>query len=501
MNRRNRQQPATAPSRTRRWTRQRSGRIMRGAILAPLALVLACAINPATGERQFTLISEAQEIQMGQEYHPQIVASMGLYPDEELQRYVQQLGARLAASSERPDLPWTFTVLDDPTVNAFAVPGGFVYMTRGIMTHLTNEAELVGILGHEIGHITARHSVSQMSRQQLAQVGLGVGSILVPELEAVGGLLSAGLQVLFLSHSRDAEREADDLGFRYMNNLDYDPRQLIGVFRMLEQVGGSAEGSAVPGWLQTHPDPRERQTRIQALVEESGLSFADARVARDDYMQSIDGVVFGDNPRNGFFENDVFYHPDMRFRMNFPSGWQMANLPQAVQAMSPEQDAALVLTIAQESPEAAMQAFVGQQGITATRTWQEPVNGIPATWAEFSAATEQGTLRGIITFLSYNGTVFQLLGYGPEGAWSGRQQAVRSALGSFRQLTDARILALEPQRVQTVRPGQSLSFQQFMAQYPSTIPPELVALINQVPSTSQIQGGTTMKRVTGGQTP
>jgi predicted Zn-dependent protease len=478
------------------------GRWASRLVLLPLALMFACAINPATGERQLALISEAQEIEMGREYDPQIVASMGLYPDEALQDYVQELGSRLAASSERPNLPWTFRVLDDPIVNAFAVPGGFIYLTRGIMSHLTSEAELAGILGHEIGHVTARHSVSQMSRQQLAQIGLGVGTLVVPELQAVGGLMGAGLQVLMLRYSRDAEREADDLGFRYMNNLDYDPRELVDVFRMLEQVGGGREGSAVPGWLQTHPDPRERQIRITALVEESGRDFGNARVARNEYMQRIDGIVFGENPRNGFFENDVFFHPDMRFRMDFPAEWQRVNQRQAVQAMSPQQDAALVLTIAQEgSPQQARNAFVGQEGVTATRTSQESVNGLPAASADFTAATQDGRLQGVALFLAHEGTVFTLLGYAPEGAWSARQQAVRSALGSFRPLTDQRILAVQPRRIEGVNPSQSLSFQQFVSQYPSTIPSELVALINQVSPGEQIPAGTMMKRVTGGENP
>src|SRR5688500_6955190 len=183
-----------------------------GAVLLLAGLSGGCATNPATGEREISLIGEGQEVQMGQESDPQIVASMGLYQDEAVQQYVNQLGQRLAAASERPDLPWTFRVIDDPTVNAFAVPGGFIYITRGLMAHMTSEAQLVGVLGHEIGHVTARHSVSQMSRQQLAQLGLGIGMILSPQLAQLGDLAGAGLQVLFLKYSRDNENEADELG-------------------------------------------------------------------------------------------------------------------------------------------------------------------------------------------------------------------------------------------------------------------------------------------------
>jgi predicted Zn-dependent protease len=153
--------------------------------------------------RTIVILAALQEIQMGREYDPQVAASMGLDPDTALQRYVQDLGTRLAARSERPGLPWTFRVVDDPVVNAFALPGGFVYVTRGILAHLNSEAELSAVMGHEIGHVTARHSATQMSRQQLAQVGLALGSVLSKDVERYGGIASAALGVLFLKYSRD----------------------------------------------------------------------------------------------------------------------------------------------------------------------------------------------------------------------------------------------------------------------------------------------------------
>src|SRR5205823_13800609 len=190
------------------------------AALVPL-VAAACAANPATGARQIMLVSESQEIAMGRDYDRQIVASIGLYPDSALQRYIQQFGMRLAATSERPNLPWTFRVVDDPVVNAFALPGGFIYVTRGILAHLNSEAELAGVVGHGIGHGTARHSASQMSKQQLAQIGLAVGSIASPEFGRYAGVASAGLGVLFLKFSRDDESQADHLGLRYMRRAAY----------------------------------------------------------------------------------------------------------------------------------------------------------------------------------------------------------------------------------------------------------------------------------------
>ncbi len=203
-------------------------------VMLGLLSVAACAMNPVTGKRQLALISEGQEIAMGRAADKDVVASIGLYPDEEMQRYIQDLGARIAATTERPELPWTFRVVDDASVNAFAIPGGFIYVTRGIMTHLNSEAELAAILGHEIGHVTARHSVSQISKQQLTQVGLAAGMVLSPEFAQFGDLAQMAMGLMFMKFSRSDESQSDALGLKYMMAGGYDPRTLPNVFGMLE---------------------------------------------------------------------------------------------------------------------------------------------------------------------------------------------------------------------------------------------------------------------------
>src|SRR5688500_6983461 len=202
---------------------------VRSCAAAGLVCVLpaGCAVNPVTGRRQLALVSEAQEIQMGQQAAQQVSQQLGLVDNQALQEYVQRVGAQLAAESERPNLPWTFRVVDDPTPNAFALPGGFIFMTRGMMDLMDSEAELAAVLGHEIGHVTARHSVTQISRGQLAQLGLGLGSVLFPSAaQSFGGLAQTGMQLLFLSHSRGAERQADELGFRYALNEGFEVREM-----------------------------------------------------------------------------------------------------------------------------------------------------------------------------------------------------------------------------------------------------------------------------------
>ncbi|MDX1647783.1 MAG: M48 family metallopeptidase, partial [Longimicrobiales bacterium] len=326
--------------------------------MALLAVTVACAVNPATGRREFMLVSEQEEIQMGREADPQVTAAYGLADDPELQAYVSEIGQEMAAISERPDLPWSFKVVDEPVVNAFALPGGFIYVTRGILAHFANEAELAGVLGHEIGHVTARHSASQMSRQQLQQIGVGVGMIVSETFRDYGGLAVAGLQLMNLSYSRDDELQSDRLGLRYMSRVGYDPEELIGVFEMLASVSGSAEGGRVPEWQLTHPYPENREQEIRDEIAATGVEL-DGRVARDTYLDMLDGMVFGSNPRNGYFEGSRFLHPELAFEITFPSEWQTINQNQMVAAVAPQENGVVILELAADasSASAAMSEF------------------------------------------------------------------------------------------------------------------------------------------------
>jgi predicted Zn-dependent protease len=256
-------------------------RRIKGAVWCSTIVALAaCSTNPVTGRRELSLVSESQEIAMGQDGAKQVEASIGLVNDQALQSYVSSVGRRLAAKSERPNLPWRFGVIDDPMPNAFALPGGPVYITRGLMSLMDSEAELAAVLGHEIGHITARHSVSQISKAQLAQLGLGVGMILLPQAANLGNLAGTGLQLLFLKYGRDDERQADDLGFQYALRESYDVREMDDVFAALERVGQLQHQSALPSWLSTHRRPgahRAHQSESRRPAGITGLSRAQPR--------------------------------------------------------------------------------------------------------------------------------------------------------------------------------------------------------------------------------
>jgi predicted Zn-dependent protease len=457
-----------------------------------------CAANLATGERHLNLTSEAQEISMGQQADQEISASLGLYPDESLQQYVQQLGAKLAATSERPNLPWTFRVVDDHVVNAFALPGGYIYVTRGILAHLNNEAELAGVLGHEIGHVTAQHSVHRMATQQLTQLGLGIGMILKPELQRYADIAGAGLGLLFLKFSRDDESQADELGVRYMTRAGNDPHQLGSVMTMLDRVSQVDGGGRVPEWLATHPNPGNRREHIAKLISEMDSEATVGDINRESYLRQIDGVIFGMNPREGFFRSNSFFHPDLKFRFDFPAEWKMINQKQAVVAVSPEQDAVVIISFSnKKSPEEAANDFFSQEGLTAQRPASGNIHGLRASSGEFTAQTEQGVVQGFAAFVEYDGHIYRLLGYTDQSRWNNYGQGMVKSIHSFDRLTDSHILSVQPQRLKLVTISQDMSLEEFNRQYPSGVSLEVLGIINQVEQNEPLRAGQQVKRIIG----
>ncbi len=475
--------------------------MLRNAIPPLLVAALAvggCSVNPATGTRQLALIGEDQEVAIGREADPEIIASMGLVEDDELQAYVDRVGRSLAAVSERPDLPWTFRVVDDPVVNAFALPGGYIYITRGILAHLDSEAELASVLGHEIGHVTARHSVNQMSKQQLMGLGLGIGMVLAPEMQSLGNLAQTGLGLLFLKYSRDDERQADELGLRYMERREYELTEAAPVFRMLEAVSqAESGGQRVPGWLSTHPDPGARADRLDRLASATGAS--DGRVGEQELLDAIDGVVYGVDPRQGYFDGSLLVHPGLAFQIRFPGGWQTANQRSRVLGVSPEQDALLELTLAPEdTPEAAAKSFLGQEGLTVTRTWRKSVHGARAVWGSFEVPNTETPLAGRVAFVAHGGSAYRLLGYGRDNTWLKYLSAMERWAESFQELTDPNLLGIQPPRLEIVRLPQEMPFEELVDRYPSSVPKREVALLNRLSPGVRLPAGSAFKTVVGG---
>jgi predicted Zn-dependent protease len=458
----------------------------------------ACALNPATGERQLALISEAQEIELGRQAARQVEQTIGLVDDPALQAYVERVGKGLAAASERPSLPWRFGVVDDPTPNAFALPGGPIYLTRGMVNLMDSEAELASVLGHEVGHITARHAVTMISRQQLTQLGLGLGGLFYPALQPFGQVLGAGLDLLFLKYGRDAERQADTLGFRYAGREDYDLDEMVDVFASLDRIGELEQRSPLPSWLSTHPAPGERIEHVRGMLTESP-SRNQGRVGRETYLTRIDSLVYGPNPRHGFFRDGVFYHPDLRFQFAVPQGWQAQNLAQAVVASDARGTAALQLSLVGElPPDEATRRFLAQPGIQGVGSGRETIKGVPARVTVFDARTESGLIRGLLAHLGYRGRTYQIATYSNAGNFGAYERVFERAIDSFGPLTDPEVLAVQPDRIDVLRLARPMSLEEFARVHPSAVPTRELAILNQVRGAdSRFAAGTLVKRVVG----
>jgi len=462
------------------------------------ALFSACSLNPATGRPQLALMSEGQEVELGRKANQEIQATMPPYEDQRLQEYVSGLGHKLAAASERPSLPWTFTVVDDPAVNAFALPGGYIYITRGILNHMTSEAQVVGVLAHEIGHVTARHSVAQYSKAQLANIGMVAGMILAPELPGLGQLVQTGLQLMFLKFSRQDEEQADDLGLRYLTRAGYDSNEMVEMFRTLERTSEQEKGGRLPEWLSTHPRPGTRISRTTADIR-AMPGAEQRRVGREEFMAHIDRLVFGEDPREGIFDNSTFYHPGMAFQFEMPSGWKTDNQKQGVIGLSPDKDAVVVLTTASgSSPAEAARTFFSKSGAQAGTTERASIHGLPAVSATFSVQQQEGTVRGMTAFIEHQGRIFQALGYTPAARFERYARVLAESITSLAPLRDPKYLNVKPKHIEIVKLSQPMSIEEFARRYPSNTDLRTLRIINQVEEGGQLVPGKSYKRVVGG---
>jgi predicted Zn-dependent protease len=354
--------------------------------------------------------------------------------------------------SHRKNLKYEFKIVDSPVVNAFAVPGGYVYFTRGIMAHFNNEAEFAGVLGHEIGHITARHSAKQYSNAMLAQIGLVAGVMISPEFAQFADVAQQGVGLLFLKFGRDAERQSDELGVEYSTKINYDAQQMADFFGTLQQLQKQSGGEEVPDFLSTHPNPGDRQKSVTKLAADwrKKVRGADLRVNRDSYLKMIDGIIYGDDPRQGFAEDNVFYHPVMKFQFPYPSSWMVQNTPEQVQFAPRDGNALMMLTLAKGSSlENAAQTVIQNYKLNVQESKRDDVNGNPAVvMIADQQAEEQQAVRTLIYVIQHGGNYYAMIGASSKNNFNNYFQAFNGSMNGFRTLTDPAKLNKKPERIQ-----------------------------------------------------
>ena len=427
--------------------------------LATVMLVISCAINPVTGKKQIMLMSEAQEIQLGLSYDPQVMATFGAYPDNNLQNFIQARVVEIGKISHRPNLEYHAKVVDSHVVNAFAVPGGYIYLTRGILAQLNNEAELEGIMAHELGHIAARHTVSQQSKQQLGQLLLIGGMIASEKFAQYAQYALQGMQLLFLKFSRDDERQADALGVEYSSKLGYDAHKMADFFKVLQKMSLSESEGGIPTFMSTHPDPGDRYNDVnkQATEWQTQLNLGSYKVNQNSYLQIINGLIYGEDPKQGYVEGNTFYHPELKFKFSFPSGWTLVNSPLQVTITPSDQKALMLFTLSnQKTLEAAVDTTIAQYGLTLQGSKRVTVNGLTAIMIQCKQVSQDQSTGATQTnmvlsyFISHGGLIYVFHGVSTEADFNNYAGTMNSSMITFSNLTDASKINVKPKRIQVV---------------------------------------------------
>jgi len=413
---------------------------------------IGCVKDPVTGRSTLNFMSESQEIQLGASSHESVVVSMGLYEEGDWQPYLDKIGQEIAAVSQRSHLEYHFNVVDSPVVNAFALPGGWVYFTRGILAHFNSEDELAGVMGHEVGHVVARHSAEQYSRQQLASLGFGVAMAFSEDFRKYGALAEAGLGLVFLKFSRNQESESDLLGVQYTTQLGYDSHQMAGFFSTIARISESS-GQSVPNFLSTHPNPHNREKRVHELTDKyrNEMTYKPRNNDADRYLRRLDGLVYGEDPRNGYHDNgdNAFYHPRWNIQFPTPPGWKMQR--NAIQLQFAPESGEAILMIMRDpeatSHKAASENFAKIEGIQILDRDNLTVNGLSAVRTVSEIPSENQTLRVVSYFIGYRNQVFVGHGFTESGKMASYRNRLEATLKGIGPLTNREAKRRQPQRI------------------------------------------------------
>ena len=467
-------------------------------------------VSPVSGNKRAYGYSWEEELKIGKDADSEIIAQYGLYDNEELANYVTNLGnellgvshfSRESTPSQYRNTDFTFRVLSSPVVNAFALPGGYVYVTRGLLAHLENEAQLMVVLGHEIGHVAARHASQRAAEQQFGQLAIIGGAILGQSLGLDGGnilqLSSQTAQLLFLSYSRDDERESDQLGVEYSAMKNYVAAEGGEFFRSLKRISENS-GYNIPTHLSSHPDPGERETNIPKLAQDwADKGYSQTIIDQEEFLTMIDNIMYGQNPREGFERNGIFYHPDLKFQFPVPNGFNVINQPSAVILVNESQDAVIQFSIDSKNatPEAPVKEFLNKEGVNTLTQSNIQANGLNGYEAEASIQQEDGTSLTIdITALSFDGNIYRFLSYTTTDKFENYESKFGSVPSGFDRLNDSSILNIKPIRLELIKTSRSGTFSSFLpSNLPMDIKPLDIAIINQVQLEDNIPAGSWIK--------
>jgi len=480
-------------------------------LLFTFVMAISCSVNPVTGKKEIMLVSEAQELSMGADADPGIIASMGLYNDSKLQDFINQKGKEMGAISHRPNLEYKFRILDSPVLNAFAVPGGYVYFTRGIMAHFNNEAEFAGVLGHEIGHITARHSAAQMSQQQLLGIGAMAGAIAFEGVRENFDMIQQGLGMLFLKFGRDDESQSDMLGVDYSTQVGYDAHEMANFFGVLKRMQVQS-GQEIPTFMSTHPDPGDRFNKVHQMADEyqATKGATKLKVNRNQYLRMIDGIIYGEDPRQGYVDDNVFFHPELKFLFPVPQNWKLINSPQMVQMGDENGKAIIIFTLSSKKTlQEASQEAIEQYSLDVVESGNRKVNGnnALALISVIKQQTQQGApqqaqdaIRALTYFIQYGGVIYHFMGLSKDADFNTYFRTLQQPMEGFQRLSDPSKINVSPDRIKIVSVSRSGTLQSSLQSQGVYVKEdqEKTAILNNMQLQDQMTPGTLIKVIQKG---
>ncbi len=436
------------PYRNRRRSRTSPLLSITLAVLVLTVAVSGCARDYVSGRPTLSMMNEEQEVELGREQDIQVTAEYGLYDDEDLAAYVDGIGQSLAAVSQRSHLEYHFRVLDDGVVNAFALPGGYVYFPRGILAYFNSEDQLAGVLGHETGHIVARHGVEQMS-QRVLFTGFGLTDRLAQRFPVIGGVATAPINLGLLKYSRDQEAESDRLGVEYATRNGFDAHAMADFFHTIGAMSAQT-GNAVPTYLSTHPHPEKRFEKVNQLADEwqQKVDFEPRTVEPSAYLKRIDGIVYGPDPRRGFTQEGMFYHPILGFQFPVPKEWKLSNSAGRVLVVPPDDKAVVQVTLAKEkSAGQAADVLLRENELELIERRTAQINGLPVVVVEANQVQNRQRTRVRLRFVERDKAVLIFLGVVAEQDLSTHRNSLSSILDGIAPIEDQKVLEVQPLRV------------------------------------------------------
>ncbi len=481
-------------------------------IVISTIFLVECAVNPVTGKKEIMLVSEKMEIGMGRDIDRGIRMEYGLYHSPQLNAYVERIGRAMVPHTHRPHLQYHFAILDTPVENAFAAPGGFIYVTRGLLALMNSEAELASVLGHELGHVSARHSARQMTRSILFTVGIALASGLSKDFRKIAPISFVAGQLLFLKYGRSAEHQSDSLGIGYAIKAGYASERMIDFFSSLQNITRVRGRSRVPNFLSTHPVTAKRIQRVKEQLQAEEYSrkggMPRLTVARDNYLRKIDGLVYGKNPRQGYVERGTFYHPDMSFSFQVPYRWKLSNTARQV-TIVPENEKAIIILKAENTNESVdSYAKKMMAKVTDPQVLDEGfrrINGLNAFHSlltmkpgkdESEEEKQKDELNVRISCIRKGGTVFTFFSAASLSDYYSYENAIEGTVNSFGRLVNNRQLNRRPKRLFIRKVRRSQTLRKFLQR--RNIPKTLwkkIALINSMEPASQLSANQLIKLV------